>query len=115
MKEFEALNDEKYKKKHTWIIRILILLIKAHRENKKLSVSEIRAKLDKSSLYDDITFEQKEARIWKSLEWMSKHDKLSDIKSTKSFFSSNDEFSEIFNEQTSNLKVVRFGDLWGLE
>lgn len=102
-------------KQHKWVIPTLIILIKAHKKDEKLSVSKIRAYLDKSSLYDDLTFEQREARIWKILEWLSKHDKLSDIKSTESFFGSKDEFSKIFNEETANLRVVRFGELWGLE
>lgn len=105
----------KRNRNHKWVVPIFIRLIKAHRKGKKLSVAKIRADLDKSSLYDYLTFEQKEARIWKILEWLSKHDKLSDIKSTESFFGSKDEFSKIFNEQTANLKVVRFGKLWGLE
>jgi len=105
----------KYQKKHKWIIPILSVLIKANKRDKKLSVSEIRAKLNNFELYDDISFTQQEARIWKILEWLSEHKKLSDIKSTESFFGSSDEFSEIFNEETANLRVIRFGKLWGLE
>jgi len=49
------------------------------------------------------------------LKWLSKHKRLSDIKSTEYFFGSKDEFSKIFNEKTVNLRVVRFGEIWGLE
>ncbi len=108
------MNEEK---KHKWLFRIIIVLIKAYKKDRKLKVSEIRAELDNTGFYDDLPFEQKEARIWKSLEWLSKHKKLSDVKDVAILFDSNDEdgLEAIFNKETANLKVVRFGKLWGLE
>ncbi|MBW2974897.1 hypothetical protein KY366_04230 [Candidatus Woesearchaeota archaeon] len=76
----------KHERKHKWLSQIIIILIKAYKKDRKLKVSEIRANLDNTFFYDDITFEQKEARIWKSLEWLSKHKKLSDVKNTALFF-----------------------------
>ena len=103
-------------KHHKWIFWISVNLIKGYKGNKKLSVSGIRAKLDKTDLYDDIgRFEDREARINNILKWMSKHKKLLDIKSRKPFFNSKNDFPTIFNEKTANLRVFKFGKLWGLE